>query len=62
MIDRIWFLMVGFMCFGDDVCYCWVDCFDDWIVLNDDDDGVMIRVSTQSKHKQVFSVCSKDAK
>jgi len=54
--------MVGLMCFGCDVCCCWVDFFDDWIVLNDDSDVVMIRVSTQSKHKQVFSVRSKDVK
>jgi len=55
-------LMASLMCFGCDVCYCWVDCFDDWIVLNEDNDGVMMRISTQSKHKQVFSVCAKDVK
>jgi len=58
-----WYLVrVGLMCFGCDVCCCWVDCFNEWIVLNDDSDGVMIRLSTQSKHKQVFLVCSKDVK
>jgi len=71
-LSCFWLILIGFVsigldvieliCFGVDVCYCWVDCVDDWIRLNDDSDGVMMRVSTQSKHKQVFSLCSKDVK